>query len=77
MHINGITISELSKRMGVSREHLSKILNCKVEPEGAEIRVWIALTDLIKERENAEAERAKSTSGQSEGSRAGEKAGPA
>ena len=50
MHMHSITVGELAKRMGISRQRLSVILNCKDKPKDAEFRVWKALLELVEER---------------------------
>ena len=48
--MHSITNVELAKKMGVSVQWLSSILNCKVKPKDAEFKVWKALLQLVEER---------------------------
>ena len=48
MHRHKVTITQISKEMGVSREYLSMILNGHRSPKGIEHRVNEALDRLIQ-----------------------------
>jgi transcriptional regulator with XRE-family HTH domain len=48
MHLHRITITQISREMGVTREYLSMILNGHREPPGIEKRVNDALDSLIE-----------------------------
>ena len=48
MHLNRVTITQLSREMGVTREYLSMILNGHREPNGIEDRMNEALNNLIQ-----------------------------
>lgn len=54
MHIYGITSRQLAAKMGIKREYLSALLNCKRNIKSAESNIRTALMELIRERENAE-----------------------
>jgi transcriptional regulator with XRE-family HTH domain len=48
MHLNRVTITQLSQEMGVTREYLSMILNGHREPQDIEQRINDALDRVIK-----------------------------
>lgn len=48
MHCHRVTITQISKEMGVSREYLSMILNGHREPPGIENRMNAALDSVIE-----------------------------
>lgn len=48
MHLNKVTITQVSQEMGVTREYLSMILNGHREPQGIEQRINDALDRVIK-----------------------------
>ena len=48
MHLNRVTITQLSQEMGVTREYLSMILNGHREPHGIKQRINDALDRVIK-----------------------------
>ena len=48
MHRHRVTITQISKEMGVTREYLSMILNGHREPPGIEKRMNEALDSVIK-----------------------------
>ena len=48
MHLNRVTITQLSQEMGVTREYLSMILNGHREPQDIEQRMNDALDRVIK-----------------------------
>lgn len=48
MHLNRVTITQVSQEMGVTREYLSMILNGHREPQDIEQRVNDALDRVIK-----------------------------
>ena len=50
MHRNRVTITQISKEMGVTREYLSLILNGHREPPGIEERVNEALDSVIEKK---------------------------
>lgn len=52
MHLHRITITQISREMGVTREYLSMILNGHREPPGIENRVNDALDRLIEKKQN-------------------------
>lgn len=58
MHIHGITVIQLAKKLGVSRGFVSNVLNGKKPLHGAEERFKAALMELIEEQENAKNESA-------------------
>ena len=50
MHLNRVTITQISQEMGVTREYLSMILNGHREPQGAEQRMNDALDRIIEKK---------------------------
>ena len=50
MHRNKVTITQVAKEMGVTREYLSLILNGHREPHGAEQRMNDALDRIIEKK---------------------------
>lgn len=50
LHVNGLEIRALAKKMGVSPEYASKILNGHKIPKNAEEKVKTALNELIAEK---------------------------
>lgn len=48
MHLNRVTITQVAREMGVTREYLSMILNGHREPNGIEERMNEALDNLIQ-----------------------------
>jgi transcriptional regulator with XRE-family HTH domain len=48
MHLNRVTITQVSQEMGVTREYLSMILNGHREPQDIEQRINDALDRVIK-----------------------------
>ena len=50
MHRNKVTITQVSKEMGVSREYLSMILNGHREPLGIADRMNEALDSVIQKK---------------------------
>lgn len=48
MHLNRVTITQVAREMGVTREYLSMILNGHREPNGIEERMNEALNNLIQ-----------------------------
>lgn len=48
MHLNRVTITQLSQEMGVTREYLSMILNGHREPQGIEKRMNDALKSIVE-----------------------------
>lgn len=55
MRLHRVTITQIAKEMGVTREYLSMILNGHREPPGIDKRVNDALDNII-EKKSAEAE---------------------
>lgn len=51
MHINKIGNKELAKKLGVTAEYVSMMLNGKKKPAHAEARIMTAIDDIIRERE--------------------------
>lgn len=51
MHINKIGNKELAKKLGVTAEYVSMMLNGKKKPAHAETRIMTAIDDIIRERE--------------------------
>jgi DNA transposition AAA+ family ATPase len=54
MHLNRVTITQISKEMGVSREYLSMVLNGHREPKGIEKRMSDALDSIIEKQTDKE-----------------------
>lgn len=52
MHRHKVTITQMAKEIGVSREYLSMILNGHREPLGINKRLNDALDILIEKKEN-------------------------
>lgn len=50
MHINKIGNKELAKKLGVTAEYVSMLLNGKKKPISAEKRIMTAISDIIQER---------------------------
>ncbi len=50
MHRHKVTITQISKEMGVSREYLSMILNGHREPQDIEKRLCDALDRVIEKK---------------------------
>jgi hypothetical protein len=50
MHRHRVTITQISREMGVTREYLSMILNGHREPLGIEKRMNEALDSIIEKR---------------------------
>lgn len=48
MHRNRVTITQISKEMGVTREYLSMILNGHREPKDIEKRMYDALNSVVE-----------------------------
>lgn len=48
MHRSRVTITQLAKEMGVTREYLSMILNGHREPSGVEQRMGEALDSIVE-----------------------------
>ena len=47
MHLNGIKRKQLADELNWHEKYLSRVLNCHVEPKGAEEKVRRALQKLI------------------------------
>jgi transcriptional regulator with XRE-family HTH domain len=47
MHLNRVTITQLSEELGVTREYMSMILNGHREPQGIAERANAALDNII------------------------------
>lgn len=54
MHLNRVTITQISKEMGVSREYLSMVLNGHRKPKNIEKRMTDALDSIIEKKSNKE-----------------------
>lgn len=54
MHYNKISNIDVSKKLGVTAEYVSMLLNGKKKPANAETRIMTAISDIIRERENNE-----------------------
>lgn len=54
LHQHRVTITQLSKEMGVTREYLSMILNGHREPPGIESRMNNALDNVISRMQKGE-----------------------
>lgn len=52
MHYNKISNIDVSKKLGVTAEYVSMLLNGKKKPANAETRIMTAITDIIRERES-------------------------
>lgn len=52
MHINKIGNKELAKKLGVTAEYVSMMLNGKKKPAHAETRIMTAIDDIIRERKS-------------------------
>ncbi|MBO7275519.1 MAG: helix-turn-helix transcriptional regulator [Clostridia bacterium] len=52
MHIHHITITQLAKEMGITREYLSMLLNGHREPPGTEQRIRAAIDRLTQPYDN-------------------------
>ena len=52
MHINKISNIDISKKLGVTAEYVSMLLNGKKKPANAETRIMTAIDDIIRERES-------------------------
>lgn len=48
MHTYGITAKQLAAEIGWNEKYLSQVLNCRVNPKGAEEKVRAALDRLIE-----------------------------
>ena len=53
MHLNRVTITQVSQEMGVTREYLSMILNGHREPQDIEKRMNDALDSVIEKNSKA------------------------
>ena len=49
MHVNKITNLQLAKKLGVTPEYVSMILNEKKSPKGAEAKITQAVEEIIVE----------------------------
>ena len=49
MHRYAISQAQLAEKLGLRREYVNAVLNCRVRPAGAEQRFKAALDALIKE----------------------------
>ena len=52
MHINKISNIDISKKLGVTAEYVSMLLNGTKKPANAETRIMTAIDDIIRERES-------------------------
>lgn len=52
MHYNKISNIDVSKKLGVTTEYVSMLLNGKKKPANAETRIMTAISDIIRERES-------------------------
>lgn len=50
LHLNGITAKELAAEMDWNPKYLSRVLNCRVNPKGAEEKLTAALDRIIQRR---------------------------
>ena len=53
MHVNRITQAQLAKKMGVTREYITMILNGIKNPKDAEKRINAAIDEIIAERNSS------------------------
>ena len=51
MHYNKISNIDISKKLGVTAEYVSMMLNGKKKSAHAETRIMTAIADIIRERE--------------------------
>lgn len=49
MHINKITGIEVAKRMGVTAQYFSEIINGKKNPKGARERILNAIDEIVNQ----------------------------
>lgn len=52
MHYNKISNIDVSKKLGVTAEYVSMLLNGKKKPANAETRIMTAISDIIRERKS-------------------------
>ena len=52
MHYNKISNIDVSKKLGVTAEYVSMLLNGKKKPANAETRIMTAISNIIRERES-------------------------
>ena len=50
MHYNKISNIDVSKKLGVTAEYVSMLLNGKKKPANAETRIMAAIDEIIRER---------------------------
>lgn len=55
LHLNGITAKELAIEVDWNPKYLSKVLNSRVNPKGAEEKLTAALQRIIDRRKTKEA----------------------
>ena len=51
MHINRVTNIDVARKLDVTPQYISAILNGKKSPKGVEERITAAVDDIIAERE--------------------------
>lgn len=52
MHLHQITVTDLARKLGLSREFVSRVINGRYGLKDAEERFTAALNELIKERKH-------------------------
>lgn len=50
MHIHKITTTALAEHMGMSRCHISRVLNGSITPEGTDKKITAAVDEMIAAR---------------------------
>lgn len=53
MHVNKISNIELAKKLNVTPQYISELLNGKKSPKGAEERITAAVDEIIAEKTTA------------------------
>lgn len=53
MHVHKISQNDLAVRMGVRREHISRILNGKLSPKGCSEKIMAAIDEMAAEKKGA------------------------
>lgn len=52
MHVNKISNIELAKKLNVTPQYISELLNGKKSPKGAEERITAAVEEIIAEKDH-------------------------